>query len=107
MCLCVLAFVRLCECMCVCVHPCAFVCVFVCVCLVRPALTALVEGVEAGDVVAAHLRGLPEGDVGVRDWHHGRLVVLREGIPGESHLLDSLYWRVTPVRHTVLEGHTS
>lgn len=48
-------------------------------------LTAAVERVEPGDVVAAHLLGVAEGHVGVGDGDHGGLVVLREGVPARGH----------------------
>lgn len=44
-------------------------------------LTALVEPVQPVDVVLAHLCGLAEGHVVVRNGLHGGIVVLREGIP--------------------------
>lgn len=47
-------------------------------------LTALVEPVEPGDVILAHLGGLPEGHVAVRNGLHGGKVVLGERVPKES-----------------------
>lgn len=47
-------------------------------------LTALVEPVEPVDVILAHLGGLSKGHVAVGNGHHGGLVVLGEGVPGES-----------------------
>lgn len=48
-------------------------------------LTALVECVEPGDVIAAHLLSVAKGHVGVRDGDHGGLIVLGEGIPTTGH----------------------
>lgn len=45
------------------------------------ALTALVEPVDAGDVVGAHVAG-PQDLVGVALGDEGRLAVLGEGVPG-------------------------
>jgi len=48
-------------------------------------LTAAVEVVEPGHVVAAHLLGVAEVHVGVGDGDHGGLVVLGEGISAGGH----------------------
>lgn len=46
-------------------------------------LTALVESVQPGDVILAHLCGLAEGHIAVWDGLHGGEVVLGEGVPEE------------------------
>lgn len=43
-------------------------------------LTALVEGVEPGDVILTHLLSIAEGNIGVGDGDHGGLAVLGEGV---------------------------
>lgn len=48
-------------------------------------LTAFVECVEPGDVVAAHLLSVAKGHIGIRNGDHGGLVVLREGVPTTGH----------------------
>ena len=45
-------------------------------------LTALVQPVEPVDVILAHLGGLANLNIAVRDGHHCRAVVLGECIPG-------------------------
>lgn len=44
-------------------------------------LTALVQRVEPGNVIATHLLSIAKGHVRVRDGEHGGLVVLGEGVP--------------------------
>ena len=53
--------------------------------VLRWTLTALVEVVEPGDVIATHLLSIAKGHVGVRDGDHGGLVVLGEGVPTKGH----------------------
>lgn len=48
-------------------------------------LTALVEFLEPGDVIAAHFLSVAKGHVGIRDRDHGGLVVLGEGSPATRH----------------------
>lgn len=48
-------------------------------------LTAAVERVKPGDVVATHLLSVTKGHVVVRDGEHGGLVVLGEGVPARGH----------------------
>lgn len=49
---------------------------------VQAKLTALVQPVQAVNVVPAHLGGLAKGNIVVGDGHHGRVAVFGEGIPG-------------------------
>lgn len=55
---------------------------------VQAELTALVQPVQAVDVVPAHLGGLAKGDVVVGDGHHGGEAVFGEGVPGGQPALD-------------------
>lgn len=64
-------------------------------------LTTLVQSVQSVNVILAHLAGLAEGHVAVGDGQHSRLVVLGEGVPGKSKMLelDVLSPNIIPHRH--------
>lgn len=47
-------------------------------------LTALVEPVQAVNVIPAHLGGFTKGNIAVWDRHHGRKAIFGEGIPGRQ-----------------------
>lgn len=61
------------------VKPCA--CMYCMSITVSCELTALVECVEPGNVIAAHLLSVAKGNIGIGDGEHGGLIVLGEGIP--------------------------
>jgi len=44
-------------------------------------LTAIVESVQPGNIISAHLGGFAEGYIAVRNRFHSGEVVLGEGIP--------------------------
>ena len=61
------------------------ICIFIFYNVLMLTLTALVESVEPGFVIATHLLGIAKGHVGVGDGDHGGLVVLGEGVPARAH----------------------